>query len=328
MARSSPSSELSSELLPTFGRPMIATRTGRVVDRRRQLPRAHPRLDRSGELANLGLVVELVGAACARARLRRLGRQRPDDHVQQVGHAPSVQRADGVGLLPAQGVELGRLELALLVVGLVGGHDHRRAWTCAAARWPPGRRASGRPRRRPRTRSRPPRRWPAAPAPGRFSSIASPGRVSSPPVSMTTKRRPFHSPTSYSRSRVVRARSSTMATRSPTTRLNSVLLPTLGRPTKATTGSPSRGASAMRPASGACRGAAPRLRPRRRRRVRGLRPALLVDRRAAIGRLRDLGQGLVRERRRVRALRVRAGQLVDALRRPSRGPRWALTCRP
>ena len=37
-----------------------------------------------------------------------------------------MRRRDRVGLLPAERVELGRLELALLVVGLVDGDDHRR----------------------------------------------------------------------------------------------------------------------------------------------------------------------------------------------------------
>ncbi len=52
------------------------------------------------------------------------------------------------------------------------------------------------------------------------------------------ERRPFHSVSPYRRSRVVRARSSTIAVRWPTIRLNSVLLPTFGRPTMATTGMP------------------------------------------------------------------------------------------
>src|SRR5215218_9454759 len=54
------------------------------------------------------------------------------------------------------------------------------------------------------------------------------------------KRRPFHSASPYIRSRVVRARSSTIACRRPTIRLKSVLLPTFGRPTIATTGMPAR----------------------------------------------------------------------------------------
>ena len=76
-----------------------------------------------------------------------------------------------------------------------------------------------------------------------FSSMGSPGRRSRPPVSMTTNRRPFHSVAAYSRSRVVRARSSTIAIWPPTIRLNRVDLPTLGRPTMATRGKPSRGSS-------------------------------------------------------------------------------------
>ena len=74
------------------------------------------------------------------------------------------------------------------------------------------------------------------------ASIGSFGSSSRPPVSTSTNRRPFHSVSPYSRSRVVRARSSTIAVREPRTRLKSVLLPTFGRPTMATTGSapPSR----------------------------------------------------------------------------------------
>ncbi len=49
-------------------------------------------------------------------------------------------RRDRVGLLPAQRVELRALELALLVVGLVDGHEHRELARGAAARPPPVRR--------------------------------------------------------------------------------------------------------------------------------------------------------------------------------------------
>ena len=72
------------------------------------------------------------------------------------------------------------------------------------------------------------------------ASIGSSGSSSRPPVSTTTKRRPFHSASPYRRSRVVRARSSTIAVRAPRIRLKSVLLPTFGRPTMATTGEPGR----------------------------------------------------------------------------------------
>ena len=81
-----------------------------------------------------------------------LRRQRPHQGVEQVAGAPAVLRADGVGLLPAEAVELGGLQLAPLVVGLVDGHQHRRPATSAAPLPPPRRRASRRPRRRPRRR--------------------------------------------------------------------------------------------------------------------------------------------------------------------------------
>jgi hypothetical protein len=55
-------------------------------------------------------------------------------------------------------------------------------------------------------------------------------------VSTSMNRRPFQSAMPYSRSRVVRARSSTIAARWPTIRLNRVDFPTLGRPTMATIG--------------------------------------------------------------------------------------------
>src|SRR5688500_4619829 len=62
-----------------------------------------------------------------------------------------------------------------------------------------------------------------------------PGTSSSPPVSTSENSRPRHSTVPYSRSRVVPGRSSTIASRSPTRRLKRVDLPTLGRPTTATT---------------------------------------------------------------------------------------------
>ena len=58
--------------------------------------------------------------------LGRLGRQRPHDRVEQVARAPAVGGADREHLLPAEDVELGRLEVALLVVGLVDRDQDRR----------------------------------------------------------------------------------------------------------------------------------------------------------------------------------------------------------
>src|ERR1700676_2343001 len=59
-----------------------------------------------------------------------------------------------------------------------------------------------------------------------------------PPVSMMRMRRPRHSASPYSRSRVIPGSSPTMARRDPTIRLNSVDFPTLGRPTMAMVGTP------------------------------------------------------------------------------------------
>ncbi len=78
-------------------------------------------------------------------------------------------------------------------------------------------------------------------------SIGSSGSSSRPPVSTTMKRRPFHSASPYRRSRVVRARSSTIAVRPPTIRLKSVLFPTFGRPTIATIGIPALAPAAVMP---------------------------------------------------------------------------------
>ena len=65
--------------------------------------------------------------------------------------------------------------------------------------------------------------------PGRLMSVAS----SSPAVSTTVKRSGPSRPSPSRRSRVTPGWSSTSASRRPTSRLNSVDLPTLGRPTMA-----------------------------------------------------------------------------------------------
>src|ERR1019366_1264689 len=59
-----------------------------------------------------------------------------------------------------------------------------------------------------------------------------------PPVSTSVNSRPAHSASSVLRSRVPPGLSSTIVSRRPTIRLTSVDLPTLGRPTTATTGRP------------------------------------------------------------------------------------------
>src|SRR5437867_2838572 len=81
-----------------------------------------------------------------------------------------------------------------------------------------------------------------------------PGSSSRPPVSTRVNSRPFQSPVAYTRSRVVPGTSSTIAIRSPANRLKSVDLPTLGRPTMATTGRVDMGRSV--PILAACYGQA------------------------------------------------------------------------
>ena len=53
-----------------------------------------------------------------------LGRQGPHDRVEQVGDAAPVAGRDRERVVPAERVELGGAQLALLVVGLVGGDEH------------------------------------------------------------------------------------------------------------------------------------------------------------------------------------------------------------
>ena len=65
-------------------------------------------------------------------------------------------------------------------------------------------------------------------------SVVVPGSM--PPVSTMSKVRPRHSHSAYRRSRVTPGVSSTMERRRPTSLLKSMDLPTLGRPTMATSG--------------------------------------------------------------------------------------------
>ena len=138
--------------LPTFGRPTNAIAAGSwlVLGGHRRVPASRLGVDRREVDVGIGLLTigvvgigrahdvwleppgrDLIGpgfrldlARLARDLLVALGRQRPDDRVEQVAGAAPVGRRDRVGLVPAEGVELGALELALLVVGLVDGDDH------------------------------------------------------------------------------------------------------------------------------------------------------------------------------------------------------------
>ena len=91
---------------------------------RRGLAVAHSRQLALGHVA--GPIVGNLLAALSFDLLGALRRKHPDNRVQEIGHAASVCGADRICLFPAKGVELGCLELSLLVVGLVGSHEHGR----------------------------------------------------------------------------------------------------------------------------------------------------------------------------------------------------------
>ena len=152
------------------------------------------------------------------------------------------------------------------------------------------------------------------------ASIGSSGSSSRPPVSTTTKRRPFHSASPYSRSRVVRARSSTMAVRAADDPVEERALADVraGRRWRRP-GARRRGASSTRRRPGG-----PRVRPRRRRGA----AVRFGQRGRAAGRGRPRARGRRRRGRRRRPGVVgRAGQLEDPLGRRRAGPRSASTCR-
>ena len=132
--------------MPTFGRPTKAIAAGvsssDAADRRvpaggggRVDARVGVRLgevlflvadDERLEAAGGDLLRPLVGfllLGLAGDLLLGLGRQRPDDGVEEVAGSAAVRGGDRVCLLPAERVELRGIRLALGVVGLVDGDD-------------------------------------------------------------------------------------------------------------------------------------------------------------------------------------------------------------
>ena len=97
--------------------PVVAVHVRLVPDDVRLEP---ARLDVPRERLRLDL------ALLARELRLGFGRERLDDLIEHVRDAAAMDRRDRVGLLPAEGVELGRLELALRVVALVHRHEDRR----------------------------------------------------------------------------------------------------------------------------------------------------------------------------------------------------------
>ncbi len=191
ITRSEPSRRLTSEDLPTFGRPSRARRTS------------------SPAVASTS------------------GEER-DDAVEQVAGAEALGRGDRHRLAEPEAVELGGQRQVSDAVALVRRHDDRAPGRGAGGRRSPRPPAAG--RRGRRRRASRPRRRPARRGPARGSSRASPAPSarSTPPVSMSANVRPFHSAGSSLRSRVTPATSWTTASRVPLRRLTSEDFPTFG----------------------------------------------------------------------------------------------------
>ena len=203
-------------------------RTARAGRRRRRPRRRPPRRSRAFRASSAGL----SGGRASTISSRRSATPRPcDAAIVKVRSQPSDQNS---------AASSSRLSLSVLLTATkTGAFATRRS---SAASWSAGVRPAMASTTKTMTSASAiaRRAWTWT-----LASIASSGAASRPPVSTMTKRRPFHSVSPYRRSRVVRARSSTIAVRSPTIRLKSVLFPTFGRPTMATTGSPVR--RALRP---------------------------------------------------------------------------------
>ena len=118
--RSSPTSRLNSVLLPTLGRPTIATRGGGPSSSTAEL------------LEPVGVVERLLGLVAN----DRLVAEPLEHDVEQVAGAPAVQGAHRDGVAEAEREELPDVVLAAVVVGLVGDDQHRATRRAAASRRP------------------------------------------------------------------------------------------------------------------------------------------------------------------------------------------------
>ena len=201
--RSSPTSRLNSVDLPTFGRPTIATENGRG-----------PAGSGSGS-----------GAA---------GGSTADQRVEEIATPPPVDGGDRVGITETELGEGPDLELAPVVVGLVGHEQHRRVGALEDAsdlRVLLGR-ADGHVDHVHHDVGLTDRAF------GLEAHLLRERLVGGdPPAGVDEhERSPVPVPTSSLRSRVTPGSSWTIASRRPTMRLTSVDLPTFGRPTTATTG--------------------------------------------------------------------------------------------
>ena len=216
--RSSPSRRLTSVDLPVFGRPIDRDADASAA------PSAHRASGSSSCLLR----------ALAFGRALRFRRQRGAQRVVEIGEPFAVLGGDRHRIAKPERIGLADAGLRGAAFALVRHQDRRLAGAAhqvgkgAVDRHRPGaaRRSGTGSRRRRRSRPR------SAPACGRLrlSGAAS----SRPAVSMAVKARSPRRALPSRRSRVTPGRSSTSARRLPTRRLNSVDLPTFGRPTMAT----------------------------------------------------------------------------------------------
>ena len=183
MARSWPSSALSSELLPTLGRPMMAMRAGSLVHREGGLFGSAHRALRSAPLAR----------APPRRCLRSNSAGDSGGSAQTITSSRSATPRPCSALIGWVSAQPRRWNSAasssrLRVVGLVGGDDQRRLGGAQQLAGLLVGRRQARLARRPRGRSRPPRQSPGVPAPGRAPRWhrrgASPARPCRPPRSV------------------------------------------------------------------------------------------------------------------------------------------------
>ena len=192
---------MSSDDLPTFGRPRIAT---------------------------------LIASSPAIGSVSP-GTLEPRRSVEQIARAETVQgRRSASGSPRPRRATRARAYLLRRVVDLVRAHEHRLAWRCAGSRA-----TSSSPAVTPARRidqeddtSASAMATRACSAIARVSGEESP--MSTPPVSISRKCLPFQSQTSSFRSRVTPEVSCTTAARVLVSRLTSVDLPTFGKPMIAT----------------------------------------------------------------------------------------------
>ena len=202
--RSSPISRLNSVDLPTLGRPTMATEgTGAPARRPARFPAT-------------------------------VGGQAGHHLVEQVPGAPAVEGADRVGVAETEPGEDPGIAVTAVAIHLVGDHQGGPAEPAQQARHPGvlvGDPDGGVDHSTTTAASAMARSAWALTERARSSPLAS-----HPPVSTMLNSCPAHSASRTLRSLVTPGCSSTMASRRPRMRLTSVLFPTLGRPTTATTG--------------------------------------------------------------------------------------------